>query len=164
MAMQEKLGPNAGAAVLSGLNGLAVSDGASLEWASRLLRVWRECGPTLRHLELGDTSRPPDLRTVMAGLRGLSSSLGLSLSELLTLWGPSADVAAKALELAHDLDCPCVVVHADRWSLAVHRSDAGLVVRRLMTGNLLASARAAAGEPARRRHSCQLRDLCGGRP
>ena len=147
MAMQEKLGPNAGAAMLAGLNGLAVSDGASLEWASRLLSVWRECGPALRHLELGDTTRPGDLRTVMAGLRGLNSSLGLSLSELLTLWGPSADVAAKALELAHGLECPCIVVHADRWSLAVHRSDAGAVVRRLMTGNLLASARAAAGAP-----------------
>ena len=39
------------------------------------------------------------------------------------------------------------MVHADRWSLAVHRSDADLVVRRLMTGNLLASARAALGAP-----------------
>ena len=83
----------------------------------------------------------------MAGFRGLTSSLGLSLSELLTLWGPSADVAAKALELAQGLQCPCIVVHADRWSLAVHRSDDRAVVRRLMTGNLLASARAAAGVP-----------------
>jgi hypothetical protein len=147
MAMQEKLGPSAGAAMLSGLSGLAVSDGASREWASRLLRVWRECGPGLRHIELGDTTRPGDLRTVMTGLRGLNSSLGMSLSELLTLWGPAAGVAAKALELAHGLESPCVVVHADRWSLAVHRSDPGAVVRRLMTGNLLASARAAAGAP-----------------
>ena len=159
MAMQEELGPTAGAAMLSGLNGLAVSDGASLEWANGLLRVWRECGPALRHLELGDTTRPGDLRTIMAGLRGLNSSVGLSLSELLTLWGPSSDVAAKALELAHGLECPCIVVHADRWSLAVHRSDPGTVVRRLMTGNLLASARAAAGAPAWRRGSCQLRAL-----
>lgn len=147
MAMQEKLGPTAGAAMLAGLNGLAVSDGASLEWVNRLLRAWRECGPALRHLELGDTTRPGDLRTIMAGLRGLNSSVGLSLSELLTLCGPSADVAAKALELAHGLECPCIVVHADRWSLAVHRSEPGAVVRRLMTGNLLASARAAAGAP-----------------
>ena len=105
--------------MLAGLNGLAVSDAASLEWVSRLLRVWLECGHAVRHLELGDTTRPGDLRTVMAGFRGLNSSLGLSLSELLTLWA-SADVAVKALELAHGLECPCVVVHADRWSLAVH--------------------------------------------
>lgn len=146
MAMQEELGPRAGAAVLAGLNGLAVSDGASREWASRLLRVWRECGPGLRHVELGDTARPAELRTVMAGLRGLSSSLGMSLSEL-SLWGPSSGVAAKALELAHRLKSPSVVVHADRWSLAVHRSDPEVVTRRLMTGNLLASVRAAAGVP-----------------
>lgn len=147
MAMQAELGPNAGAALVAGFNGLEVSDGASVEWASRLLRVWQECGPSLRHLELGDTSRPGDLRTILAGLRGLNSSLGLSLSELLTLWGASTDVAAKALDLALGLECPSIVVHADRWSLAVHHSDAGAAVRRLMTGNLLASARAAAGAP-----------------
>jgi ADP-dependent phosphofructokinase/glucokinase len=147
MAMQANLGPSAGAAMLAGLNGLAVSDGTSLEWVDRLLRTWQEFGPALRHLELGDTTRPGDLRTIMAGLRGLNSSVGLSLSELLTLWGSSTHVAGKALELAHCLECPCIVVHADRWSLAVHRSDPGTVIRRLMTGNLLASARAAAGAP-----------------
>jgi ADP-dependent phosphofructokinase/glucokinase len=147
MAMQEELGPTAGAAMVAGLNGLAVSDGPSLEWVNRLLRAWRECGPALRHLELGDTTRPEDLKTIMAGLSGLNSSVGLSLSELLTLWGPSTQVAAQALQLAHGLECPCIVVHADRWSLAVHRSDPGTVIRRLMTGNLLASARAAAGAP-----------------
>jgi hypothetical protein len=147
LAMQDELGPNAGSALLSGFNGLEASDRASVEWASRVLGVWQECGPSLRHLELGDTTRPGDLRTIVTGLRGLTSSLGLSLSELPTLWGPTADVAAKALELAISLECPCVVVHADRWSLAVHRGDAGTVLRRLMTGNLLASARAAAGTP-----------------
>ncbi len=147
MAMQEELGPTAGAAVLSGLSGLGLSDGASRNWAQRLLSVWRECGPALRHLELGDTTRPGDLRTVMAGLRGLNSSLGLSMSELLTLWGPSSGIAAKALELAHGLESPCIVVHADRWALAVHRSDPSTVVRRLMTATLFASARAAAGAP-----------------
>ena len=61
--------------------------------------------------------------------------------------GPSSGIAAKALELAHGLESPCIVVHADRWALAVHRSDPSTVVRRLMTANLLASARAAAGTP-----------------
>lgn len=147
MAMQEKVGPHAGAALLAGFNGLGATDTASAEWARRLLTVWQECGPALRHVELGDTRQPGDLKSIMTALRGLNSSLGLSLSELLTFWGPSTDVASKALELALDLECPCVVVHADRWSLAVHRSDAGAVARRLMTGNLLASARAAAGAP-----------------
>ena len=104
--------------------------------------VW----PAVRHLELGDTSYQTALTSVVANLRGLYSSLGLSLSELRTLWGPSGNVGAKALGVARLLGCS-VVVHADRWSLAVHRSDADLVVRRLMTGNLLASARAAVGAP-----------------
>jgi ADP-dependent phosphofructokinase/glucokinase len=38
-------------------------------------------------------------------------------------------------------------VHADDWSLAVHRDDSATVERRLMAGNLLASVRAAAGSP-----------------
>jgi ADP-dependent phosphofructokinase/glucokinase len=147
MAMQGELGPKAGAAVLSGFNGLEVSDRASVEWAGRLLRVWRECGPGLRHVELGDSTRPSDLKAIVAGLRGLNSSLGLSLSEFLTLWGSSADVVTEALELARGLECPSIVVHADRWSLAVHRGNPATAVDRLMIGNLLASARAAAGAP-----------------
>ena len=162
MAMQEKLGPTAGAAMLAGLNGLAVSDGASLEWVNRLLKAWRECGPALRHLELGDTTRPGDLRTVMADLRGLSSSVGLSLSELLTLWGPSADVAAKALELAHRLECPCIVVHADRWSLAVHRSDPGCSCTPAHDREPLGFGPGGSGRPVSRRDSCQLHDLRRG--
>ncbi|MHB8392236.1 MAG: ADP-dependent glucokinase/phosphofructokinase, partial [Acidobacteriaceae bacterium] len=92
MAVQKEVGPKAGAALLSGFNGLGVTDRSSAEWAARLLRVWKECGPALRHLELGDTPRPGDLKTIVAGLRGLYSSVGLSLSELLTFWGPSTDV------------------------------------------------------------------------
>lgn len=147
MAVQEELGPKAGAALLSGLNGLAAGDRASMEWAHQLLSAWRQWGPALRHVELGDTPRPEGFKAIIAGFRGLVSSLGLSLSELSTFWGSSRDVAAKACELALGLECPCVVVHADRWSLAVHRIDSGPVVRRLMTGNLLAAARAVAGAP-----------------
>jgi ADP-dependent phosphofructokinase/glucokinase len=147
LSMQPELGPNAGASMLAGLNGLAGSDEASLSWVKRVLTVWGESGPAVRHLELGDTSYETDLTSVVANLRGLYSSLGLSLSELRTFWGYSGDVGAKALGLARDLGCS-VVVHADRWSLAVHRTDADLVVRRLMTGNLLASARAAQGAPS----------------
>lgn len=147
MAMQERLGADAGAGVLSGLNGLAVSDGTSRDWVRRLLGAWREYGPRLRHVELGDTTRPSELKTIMADLRGFDCSLGMSLSELMSFWGGTSDVAAKALELAGVFQSPCVVVHADRWSLAVHRVDPVTIVRRLMTGNLLASARAATGAP-----------------
>lgn len=147
MALQHAVGPGAGSALLAGFNGLGVADRTSVEWGVRLLRRWQECGPDLRHVELGDTPFPGNLKTILAGLRGLTSSMGLSLSELLTFWGPTADIAVAAQELALELDCPCIVVHADRWSLAVHHGDPDAVVRRLMTGNLLASARAAAGTP-----------------
>jgi ADP-dependent phosphofructokinase/glucokinase len=144
--MQSELGPEAGASMLAGLNGLAGPDETSLSWAKRVLAVWGESGPAVRHLELGDTSYPMDLTSVVANLRGLYSSLGLSLSELRTFWGLSGNVGAKAMDVARILGCS-IVVHGDRWSLAVHRSDSDLVVRRLMTGNLLASARAALGAP-----------------
>jgi hypothetical protein len=147
LSMQAELGPKAGATMLAGLNGLAGPDEASLSWVERVLTVWAESGPAVRHLELGDTPYRADLKSIVANLRGRYSSLGLSLSELATFWGPSGNVGAKALEVARFLRCS-VVVHADRWSLAVHRSDADLVVSRLMTGNLLASARAARGAPS----------------
>lgn len=147
LAMQEKLSATAGAALLSGLNGLAVADRDSLDWAVNISRAWKNNGVALRHLELGDTRRPGEFREVLGHLRGLCSSVGLSLSELQGLWGPVGDVGAKAVELASALDCPCIVVHADHWSLAVHRGERDAMLRRLMAGNLLASARASLGVP-----------------
>ena len=148
LAMQEQLCRTAGAALLSGLNGLASSDRDSLDWAGKVARIWADHGIGLRHLELGDTRRPALFKEVLAHLRGLCSSVGLSLSELRGLWGSDGDVGTKALELAGALGTNCVVVHADRWSLAVHRGDREAMVRRLMSGNLLASARAVRGRPA----------------
>lgn len=148
LAMQDELCPTAGAAVLSGLNGLATSDRESLEWARKVTRIWADNDVRLRHLELGDTRRPALFREVLGHLRGLCSSVGLSLSELWAIWGPGGEVATKACELAGALGTNCVVIHADEWSLAVHRDDREAIVRRLMSGNLLASARAVRGAPA----------------
>lgn len=148
LAMQDQLCRTAGAALFSGLNGLAQSDGASLEWAANITRTWAEQGVALRHLELGDTRRPALFREFLGRLRGLCSSVGLSLSELRGIWGTDGDISAKAFELAGAMGSTCVVVHADQWSLAVHKDDPDAVVRRLMAGNLLASARAVRGCPA----------------
>jgi hypothetical protein len=41
-----------------------------------------------------------------------------------------------------------VVVHADHWSLSVHRGDSRMQAAALMGGNLLASARAYLGQPS----------------
>ena len=148
LAMQGQLCRMAGAAVVSGLNGLASSDRESLEWTGKVTRMWADNGVALRHLELGDTRKPALFREILGHLRGLCSSVGLSLSELWGLWGSGGDVGTKALELAAALGSTCVVIHADQWSLAVHRDDREAIVRRLMVGNLLASARAVRGAPA----------------
>jgi ADP-dependent phosphofructokinase/glucokinase len=149
LAMQEGLSAKASAALLSGLNGLGDKDVDSLEWAVHLSRIWKENEIALRHLELGDSSRPSEFRDIVVGLRGLYSSVGLSASELEKFWRLSSDLPTSALELAKILDCSCLVVHADRWSLAAHRGDRAQVVQRLMAGNLLAAARAERGAPQR---------------
>jgi ADP-dependent phosphofructokinase/glucokinase len=147
LSMQPALARQAGGGLLSGLNGLSASDTSSLRWTADVARCWRDAGTEPRHLELGDTLHPDELRERVLSLRGLFSSLGLSLFELQRIWGGPGDPARAALELAVGLGCQCVVVHADRWSMAVHRSAPALMVRRLMAGNLLASARAGATAP-----------------
>ncbi|HTT88459.1 MAG TPA: ADP-dependent glucokinase/phosphofructokinase [Acidimicrobiales bacterium] len=149
LGMQEGLSGKAGAALMAGLNGLGADDWESRDWAVHLARVWKDNGIALRHLELGDTSRPAEFRDIVSGLRGLFSSVGLNSSELQRLWRSSSDVPAGALELANILDCSCLVVHSDRWSLAAHRGDRVEIVQRLMAGNLLAAARAGRGVPQR---------------
>ena len=73
-------------------------------------------------------------------------SLGLSLVELPGLH-PSADPvhAAHAIAERHGLRRVCV--HADEWSLSVHRDEPDRQVTALRTANLLAAARARAGAP-----------------
>ena len=51
LSMQPELGPKAGASMLAGLNGLAGPDEASLSWVKRVLTVWGDSGPAVRHLE-----------------------------------------------------------------------------------------------------------------
>ena len=147
LAMQPALADHAGGGLMSGLNGLSPDDASSLRWMGEVARCWYDGGTEPRHLELGDTSRPDELRAHVLGLRGLFSSLGLSLFELERLWGGPKPPVPAALEIAVEFGYDSVIVHADRWSLAVHRRSPAQMQRRLMTGNLLASARAAATAP-----------------
>ncbi len=150
LALQETLAPEAGAALCSGLNGLDPDDRRSITWVKEVAGSWRRGGVSLRHLELGDTARPEELRRFMAMLHGLFSSIGLSATELLRLSGGERDIPTAAVELATFMGSASVVVHADRWSLAVSRDDDEQILRRLMAGNLLAAARAANGAPQAR--------------
>jgi ADP-dependent phosphofructokinase/glucokinase len=146
-AMQGELSKRAGAALLSGLNGLARSDAGALTWSRDIAHIWKDNGVLLRHLELGDTKDPTELRALVGELGGLFSSVGVSHSELQKIWGPSTDVGARARDLGIELGCDWLVVHSDQWSLAAHRSDPAVAVKRLMTGNLMASGRASYGAP-----------------
>jgi ADP-dependent phosphofructokinase/glucokinase len=147
LSAQERLAREAPAAQLSGVNALSPSDQRSMRLADELSQIWEGCGVPARHLELGDTREPASMRAMVARLWGRFTSLGLSWSELQTIWRSSDDEAESALALAKATGTDCAFVHADRWSLAVHRLERGRVIEQLMAGNLLAAVRAERGVP-----------------
>ena len=146
VAAQPDLIPRLRGAVVSGMNAIPAGDQASWEWLDRMVDAWRTASVPHRHLELAEYADAAALHATAARYAGRAHTLGLSLSELRTLsHSPDPGVAARELADEHRYDA--VVVHADTWSLAVHRGDPADYRRRLMTGNLLAAARAAAGRP-----------------
>jgi ADP-dependent phosphofructokinase/glucokinase len=64
------------------------------------------------------------------------------------LTGARGDPRSLAHEAALHYRVPRVIVHADDWALAVHRGDPRQAAGVLLAGNLVASARARAGQPA----------------
>jgi ADP-dependent phosphofructokinase/glucokinase len=134
-----------GAGLVSGLNGIDDGDEESRRWLTGVVRGWRDGGLPLIHLELAEYPTPELLAAAARGYGGLAHSLGLSLAELDILHG-GPDPATAARDLARRWGYDRVVVHADTWSLAVHRGmPSGTALR---TGNLLAAARARHGAPA----------------
>ncbi|WP_304956794.1 ADP-dependent glucokinase/phosphofructokinase [Streptomyces sp. NBRC 110028] len=151
-ARSGELARTAAAGLLSGMNGLP-EDGtgpADRAWLTGVARTWRDAGLPLIHLELAEFTSVRALRAGCDEYAPLADSVGMSLSELAVLAGPSArttPVAAAAdFATAYHLDRVCV--HADGWVLAVHRCDPTEQRTALMTGSLLAAARAAGGAPA----------------
>ncbi|MFF7653993.1 ADP-dependent glucokinase/phosphofructokinase [Streptomyces sp. NPDC007983] len=151
-ARSRELARTAVAGLLSGMNGLP-EDGtgpADRAWLTEVARTWRDAGLPLIHLELAEFTSVRALRAGCDEYAPLADSVGMSLSELAVLAGPSAratPVAAAAhFATAYHLDRVCV--HADGWVLAVHRGDPTEQRTALMTGSLLAAARAARGVPA----------------
>jgi ADP-dependent phosphofructokinase/glucokinase len=139
----------AGAALLSGLNGLPAEDTEDRDWMRATVARWRARGVPLLHHELAEFVDPAELRVASTALP--VTSLGMSLSELRTLAGSrSADPTVVAARLAIRLGVQRLCVHSDAWSLAVHTSDPGTERTALAAGNLLAAARAAAGHPVAR--------------
>ena len=136
------LAAGAGAAIVSGFNEVSEAELApSLTWVAALARSWREAGLRWVHLELGDFEHPSGMVTVLEGLEGAVSSLGLSLAELDKLL-PRGPVAERARELALRFGFDRVAVHADGWALAVTQDDAEREFDALMAGSLVAATRA----------------------
>jgi ADP-dependent phosphofructokinase/glucokinase len=144
-----QLAPSAGAAIVSGLNALpAGSLPEVLARLGALARAWRAAGLQRVHLELGDFVRPTEMADVLAGIGGSAGSLGLSRSELLKLVPGDDPVAERALSFAERFDFERVAVHADHFALALTRDDPEAELEALMTGSLLAAARACHGRIA----------------
>jgi hypothetical protein len=144
--MASALAVKAGSALLSGLNSLSDDNGHDRQWLAALSRLWSQAGLSVIHHELGEFSTPVRLRQA-AGL-GLRTSLGLSLSELFMLTGGRGDPCLLAQQVANRYRVRGVIVHADHWALAVHRSDPKHQESVLLAGNAFAAARARHGEPA----------------
>jgi hypothetical protein len=143
--MAPALAASAGAALLSGLNSLPDDGSHDRQWLAALSRLLSQAGLSVIHHELGEFSTTARLRQAV-GL-GLGTSLGLSLSELFMLAGGRGDPCLLAQQVANRYGARRLVVHADHWALAVHRSDPKHQQSVLLAGNAFAAARARNGEP-----------------
>jgi ADP-specific Phosphofructokinase/Glucokinase conserved region len=146
--MTTNLARTASAGLVSGLNGLCDGDRAGQAWTRELAGEWSAAGLAVVHHELGEFRSPQRLQEAAA--LGTATSLGMSLSELFMLAGSRGDPRLLAHEAALHYRVPRVIVHADDWALAVHRADPRHEAGVLLAANLVASARARAGQPAAR--------------
>jgi ADP-dependent phosphofructokinase/glucokinase len=144
-AAAPELAGAAGAGLVSGLNGVPDRDRASRDWLRSVVTGWRDAGLASIHLELAEYVRPAALVELTTEYAGLVSSVGMSLSELRSF--SAGDPAEAAVRIAERYRLARVLVHADEWSLAVHRGDPEPAAAAVRLGNLLAAARAAHGSP-----------------
>jgi ADP-dependent phosphofructokinase/glucokinase len=145
-AVTTGLAAGAGAGLVSGLNGVRDDDSAGRDWARELAHAWSAAGLAVIHHELGEY--PSRRRLQEAAALGTGTSLGMSLSELFMLAGGRGDPRSLARDAALRYGVARVIVHADDWALAVHRGDPRHEAAVLLAGNVVAAARARAGQPA----------------
>ena len=137
----------AGAGLVSGFSSVATDD-LPVETArvGALARSWRAGGLGTIHLELGGYDTPEMLRSVLDGLRGAITSVGMSLSELRAIRDDD-DLRATMRAFADDLAVDRLCVHADDWAASLTKRDLAAEEEALLTGCLLAASRAAVGRP-----------------
>jgi ADP-dependent phosphofructokinase/glucokinase len=145
LATTADLAPGAGAGLVSGLNGPPDDDRSAQDWVLGLARAWSRSGLPVIHHELAEFPSVQRLRE--AAELAPVTSVGLSLSELFMLAGTRGDPRVLARDLGERSGAGRVIVHADDWALAVSRGGQADPELALLTGNLLAAARAQAGRP-----------------
>lgn len=143
--MAPTLAEDAGAGLVSALNSLRDAAADDRDWVVTLAQMWSEASLEIIHHELAEFPTPNGMRQAVS--RGFATSLGLSLSELFTLVGAQGDPRLLARDVATRYEVRRVIVHADDWTLAVHRGDPQHQERVLLAGNALAAARAREGQP-----------------
>lgn len=148
------LAHEAGSAVVSGFNGVALADMAG-ETAriGAIVDAWRDRGVATVHLELAGYATTSARDAMLAGLGKRVTSLGMSLSELNALANPADSIAERLIGLGEDFGLRRVCVHADEWVASATLDDPALERDALMAGALLASCRAASGVPVHPRQT-----------
>jgi ADP-dependent phosphofructokinase/glucokinase len=141
---------SAGAGLMSGFSSVAAADmPAETGRAVALVRAWRAAGLQTVHLELAGFETLELMHAVLRAARGAATSVGMSLSELQAIEGDGREVADAMCALGDRLGLDRVCVHADHWAASVTRRDPDRESDALITGCLLAGARAMAGRPMR---------------
>jgi ADP-dependent phosphofructokinase/glucokinase len=147
-AVSTALAAEAGSGVLSGFNAVASDElAAEVRWGRQLGLAWAAAGVPMLHLELAGYQSAADRDSVIRGLQGCYSSIGMSHSEFLALGRPTEDLGLAMIGLGRVLGVRRVCVHADQWAASATLDDPGHELDALMAGCLIASARAAAGGP-----------------
>jgi ADP-dependent phosphofructokinase/glucokinase len=142
-----KLAATAGAGLISGFHAIPPDDvAAGIERVRALCHSWREQGLGIIHMEMAGYETVEWLESVLDAFAGVVTSIGMSHSELRQL-APGVPPPDAMLALAERLRVSRLCVHADEWAASVTRGDLGEEREALMSGSLLAAARAEAGGP-----------------
>lgn len=137
----------AGAGLVSGFSSVAAADlPGETARVGDLARAWRRGGLDTIHLELAGFDAPGTVWTLLEGLRGGITSMGMSLSELQAIAG-SGEVVAAMRGVAEEAGLERLCVHADDWAASVTTRDPVVEREALVTGCLVAASRAATGMP-----------------
>lgn len=145
--MTPELAATAGAGLVSGFHAIPPAElDAGIGRVREICLAWRARGLGLIHMEMAGYESAEDLTRVLDAFAGAVTSIGMSHSELLQI-APGAAPPDAMLALAERLRVSRLCVHADEWAASVTRGDPADEREALMSGSLLAAARAEAGVP-----------------